>query len=580
MNHIQYIPSFYFYKFANAISAPYTALSAYSNGLIDESGNIISNEGSLDDFEYFVIKLKKIFEDLPPGLTKSRLTNVSSIMQLFSEEIEKIGITQEQLICLIEAHVILNSDNTVSFIELLEDIGTGAMSTGSNPGELGTPAEAPEANKGNVSGYDPRLGEILTRSQPVNMFANVEMFSVPSQEFKAFKQSKTWRHLPDSPTKRYLQRFQRRNKEGKMAVRDESSGEIFFVPYKEKSFMEEFNLEGLSILSEQRDFTEPFRAALDALRRGNETDNDGKVTRGESGERFAQIVANISNLSNAIKHAGIQSDVVDKSIEIAQKQADKPVAKHGTDAYLWTPDGDFQEVDAKQVDADRGRRIYPGDEPHELIAGLPEYQDLMKGLRSGAPIEALKGLNRRFREQTKQIAPGVRTISDPSKLSPQQSANQTILTKFVAGTPTMPQAFIRTPGKKTPNYWGTGTVPLVPKEVLSAASGESRATFNTRVFQRKIKDGKQMPPESEIFVRGGNPFSRGAMERMRQLSGLKPGEPIRNWSASFQDVNRYGKSRGQEIYDLRIGEQDWNVIKPHLNADVAAEYEKILRDIG
>jgi hypothetical protein len=188
MNHIQYIPSFYFYKFANAISAPYTALSAYSNGLIDESGNIISNEGSLDDFEYFVIKLKKIFEDLPPGLTKSRLTNVSSIMQLFSEEIEKIGITQEQLICLIEAHVILNSDNTVSFIELLEDIGTGAMSTGSNPGELGTPAEAPEANKGNVSGYDPRLGEILTRSQPVNMFANVEMFSVPSQEFKALKQ--------------------------------------------------------------------------------------------------------------------------------------------------------------------------------------------------------------------------------------------------------------------------------------------------------------------------------------------------------------------------------------------------------
>jgi hypothetical protein len=70
------------------------------------------------------------------------------------------------------------------------------------------------------------------------------------------------------------------------------------------------------------------------------------------------------------------------------------------------------------------------------------------------------------------------------------------------------------------------------------------------------------------------------MERMRQLSGLKPGEPIRNWSASFQDVNRYGKSKGQEIYDLRIGEQDWNVVRPHLNADVAAEYEKILRDIG
>jgi hypothetical protein len=571
-----YIPSFYFYKFANAVSAPYTSLSAYNSGLIDEQGNITGNESSIDEFEYFVIKLKKIFEQLPPGITKARLTSIVGISQLFSEDFENIGVTEEQVVALIEAHVTNNSEGELSFIELMEDMGVGTVG-----GEISVPAEAPEANKGNVSGYDPKLGQIMTRNAPVNMFQGIEMFNVSPEEFKRFKESKAWKTVPNSPTKRYLQRFQRRNKQGKMAVRDESSGEIFFVPYKEKSFMEEFNLEGLSILSENRDFTEPFRAALDALRRGNKTDNDGKVTRGESGERFAQIVANISNLSNAIKHAGIQSDAVDKSIEIAQKQADKPVAQHGTDAYLWTPDGDFQEVDAKQVDADRGRRIYPGDEPHGLIAGLPEYQDLMKGLRSGAPIEALKSLNRRFREQTKLIAPGVQTIRDPSQLSPQQASNQEILKRFVAGTPTMPQAFIRTPGKTVRNYWGAGTVPLVPKEILSAASGESRATFNSMAFQRKkSRDGTQQPPESEIFVRGGNLFSKGGMETMRRLSGLKPGEPIRNWSASFQDVNRYGKSRGQEIYDLRIGEQDWNVIKPHLNADVAAEYEKILRDIG
>jgi hypothetical protein len=284
MRHLQYIPSFYFYKFANAVAAPYTSLSAYQNGVIDENGNLMSTEGSLDDFEYFVIKLKKIFEDLPPGLTKSRLTNVSSIMQLFSEGVENIGVTQEQVLSLIEAHVTINSNNKVSLLELLEDMGTGAMSTGTKAGEIGVPAEAPEANKGNISGYDPRLGEILTRNQPVNMFANVEMFNVPSQEFKAFKQSKAWRHLPDSLTKKYLQRFQRRNKEGKMAVRDESSGEIFFVPYKEKSFMEEFGLEYLDILNEQnKPATERFKdSPTDPNRNVAVLDNDQEEKLGSA----------------------------------------------------------------------------------------------------------------------------------------------------------------------------------------------------------------------------------------------------------------------------------------------------------
>lgn len=250
MRSPQYIPSFYFYKFANAVAAPYTSLDAYRSGAIDENGNIIATEGSIDDFEYFVIKLKKIFEDLPPGITKSRLTNVVGLFQLFAEEVESIGVTQEQVVALTEAHVILNSNNQLSLIELLEDMGTAGMSTGSAPGELGTPADAPEANKGNVSGYDPRMGEILTRNQPVNMFQGIEMFNVSPEEFKKFKQSKAWRHLPDSPTKKYLQRFQRRNKEGKMAVRDEASGDIFFIPYKEKTFMEEFGLQGLNILRE------------------------------------------------------------------------------------------------------------------------------------------------------------------------------------------------------------------------------------------------------------------------------------------------------------------------------------------
>jgi len=247
----QYIPSFYFYKFANAVSAPYTSLNAYRAGVIDEEGNLLSTEGSIDDFEYFVIKLKKIFDQLPPGMTKSLLTNVIGVAKVFSEDVEKIGITQEQVIALLEAHVTINSNNELSAIELFEEMATGGMSTGSSPGEIGTPAEAPSANKGNVSGYDPIMMALDSRSGPVNMFQGIEMFNLTPQQYKIYKDSKAWRHIPDDETKRYLQRLQRRNKGMKIGVRDEESGEIFFLPHKEKSFVEEFCLQGLSILNEE-----------------------------------------------------------------------------------------------------------------------------------------------------------------------------------------------------------------------------------------------------------------------------------------------------------------------------------------
>jgi hypothetical protein len=84
------------------------------------------------------------------------------------------------------------------------------------------------------------------------MFPSIEMFNVSKSEFDAFKAAKAWKQLQDSKTKKYLQRFQRRNKNGKMAVRDEESGEIFFIPYNEKSLVEELNLKGLDILNEQK----------------------------------------------------------------------------------------------------------------------------------------------------------------------------------------------------------------------------------------------------------------------------------------------------------------------------------------
>ena len=79
-----YVPSFYFYKLAQAISAPYTDLIAFKSGNIDSQGNIIKSVSSIDAFEFLVIKLKKIFEQLPYGITKASLSNYLATLQMFS----------------------------------------------------------------------------------------------------------------------------------------------------------------------------------------------------------------------------------------------------------------------------------------------------------------------------------------------------------------------------------------------------------------------------------------------------------------------------------------------------------------
>jgi len=240
-----YIPSFYFYKFASAVSAPYTNLEAYKSGAIDENGNILDSEGSIDPFEYFVIKIKKIFEQLPAGTTKYKLQNLYGTIQLFSEEVEKFKIPKDQFNFFVESQIMLNSPIESSYLMLTEDMTTSGVAGG-----IGTPDKTDKVNTGNVSGYDPILGFSEPRSSPVNMISSVEMFNVSPQEFKSFKNSKTWKYLPNSKTKNYLQRYQRRNKQAKMAVRDEETGEVFFIPYKEKSLIEELNLTELNILKE------------------------------------------------------------------------------------------------------------------------------------------------------------------------------------------------------------------------------------------------------------------------------------------------------------------------------------------
>lgn len=235
MGRLQYIPSFYFSKFAQLISGPYTAFDAYHSGIIDEDGNIVKNESSIDPFEYFVIKLKRIFDQLPPGMTRYKLNNIIGTMQVFSEEASNYGISKEEFDILMEAEITSR--------ELMEDMGTSSVAGG-----IGTPANAPGANQGNISGYDPVMAPMQTRSGPVNMINSVEMFAIPSSEFSMIKKTNSY---PNTPTSNYIRRYGLRNSNKKLAIKDEETGEIHWLPApKKKTFVEQFFLERLDLLNE------------------------------------------------------------------------------------------------------------------------------------------------------------------------------------------------------------------------------------------------------------------------------------------------------------------------------------------
>lgn len=234
------VPSFYFYKFSEALSGPYTALSAYSSGIIDSSGNILKPESSIDPFEYLIIKLKKIIEQLPYGMTKSQLGNYLSTIRMFSEELEKYEITKDQFDCMMEGFIMLKTDNQLSYLELLEDMSVGAG--GGAAGSLGTPMG--NSNSPTVAGFDPVMNMPMGRRKPApKYFDNCEVFEIDPEEFMQFRVAKGWNEIPKGKNSEYIRRFQLRNKGKKIAVKSlnplNGEHELQWIEYPSPNFMGE-----------------------------------------------------------------------------------------------------------------------------------------------------------------------------------------------------------------------------------------------------------------------------------------------------------------------------------------------------
>jgi hypothetical protein len=308
MKASSYVPSFYFYKLAQGISAPYTSLEAYSAGTIDANGNIIKPESSIDSFEYLVIKLKKIFEELPYGTTKAKLSNYMATLNMFGEQFD---LPSEEYNFFMEGFVAANVNEELSYIQLLEDMTTGG-GAGPGPGGLSVPA-SPEVSQGGLAGYDPILGMGLKRRKKPKYFDNCEVFEVCPEEYISFKSAKQWKDVPDSETKNYLQRFQRRNKKAKIGIKSinpiSGDHDLYWINYPGKDFINE----------EKGDphFNAAASAVLEPL-------DDEKILRIKSGkinktdaEQYGRAATFFSSLGNLTKK--ITEPFLNKTIETSKK---------------------------------------------------------------------------------------------------------------------------------------------------------------------------------------------------------------------------------------------------------------------
>jgi len=248
------VSSFYFNNFAAAISAPFTSLNAYRAGVIDQDGNILKPESSIDPFEYLIIKLKKIFAELPAGLTKSKLNSYIPALQYFSEEAESFGIEKEQMDLLIEGFITVESNGNASYLELKEDMASG---------NLGGPASSPNQNTGSVTGFDLPMGGMLRRKPQQSVLGfekqSCEMYDVCPEDFDLYSNPnlKSWDEVEDSPTKRLMQRSQRRNGGSTIVIRDLGTNRYHKLNLAPRNISKMFEDVDLSIfkdiLNENRD---------------------------------------------------------------------------------------------------------------------------------------------------------------------------------------------------------------------------------------------------------------------------------------------------------------------------------------
>jgi len=502
-----YIPSFYFYKFAEGISAPFTALQAFKAGAIDANGNLLKPESSIDPLEYLIIKLKKIFEELPFGMTKAKLGNYLSTLQLFGEEVAHFGITDSEYAGLMEGQLVIKGYPEVSYIALMEDMSAGGMAAaGTSPGY----------NTGQVSGMDPVMAPMQRRNPVLKGLDSCEMFDVCPEEFKQFQGANDWKHVPDSDTKKYVRRYQLRNPEGTVALRsvdpDTGKSNVHWINFsnKQKKQLKE------SYSSAAKEFA---NIAAQNIVNPQEIDinpNSGKLKRGAKTQRVGYLFSGLADLLKGGKRH--QERTTDTLLPYASSE----ISSGGEDTMTYDETrGLFVPADLKADNTTPFTHI--SDEQRKLFPGLPQLgAKLEKILERGQGLsDAQKAeVRRRTTQIGERSGTQLRNVFQQGILGISPKLNWVI-----------------TPGQSDKTYHYPGLVTRVTPEVIKQyATTMAAPTLSPRPSQGRLEykiRGREPSVEEvakQMMARGAVSTSTadilGAMESMispglrRQMQGI------------------------------------------------------------
>lgn len=177
------ISSFTVYKFLEALVTPFVKTAAYHRGIIDDKGIQIKPDEDLTpadkqvytDFDRLVFSLRRLILMVPDPYVRKNMTNVMSVLNLISEECEKLGGNREMFteMALREMDACrLIEDGSAGGAAPIGNAMGGSFATGNVESGLGN---AP----GNLAGYDPPLAtgkKIFRRRKPNKYYMDQDKF--------------------------------------------------------------------------------------------------------------------------------------------------------------------------------------------------------------------------------------------------------------------------------------------------------------------------------------------------------------------------------------------------------------------
>jgi hypothetical protein len=121
------VTSFTVFKFIKDMTTDFEDMKWYAKGYIDANGNYLKDNDDISAYDRLIINLKKLILMIPNPSVKSRLSNLTTAMAFYAEEIDRLGGDSRFVISEIFEYM---NDFGVDLNELLKEEAMGGMSVG------------------------------------------------------------------------------------------------------------------------------------------------------------------------------------------------------------------------------------------------------------------------------------------------------------------------------------------------------------------------------------------------------------------------------------------------------------------